>query len=126
MIYSKKIRLFFLFVINYKILLKKTDILAAFISDHSSLSFTLSTNQDEGIGKGLRKFNNSLTLNTDFIDKLKDHIVNTQKSLDKENIRNYQARWQYLKYEIRKFLFTFSKLLSKNTKTQTLLLEKKN
>ena len=126
MIYSKKIRLFFLFVINYKILLKKTDILAAFISDHSSLSFTLSTNQDEGIGKDLRKFNNSLTLNTDFIDKLKDHIVNTQKSLDKENIRNYQARWQYLKYEIRKFLFTFSKLLSKNTKTQTLLLEKKN
>ena len=31
----------------------------------------------------------------------------------------------YLKYEIRKFSIKFSKLLSRNTKTQTLLLEKK-
>ena len=40
-------------------------------------------------------------------------------------MRDDLARWEYLKYEIRKFSFTFFKLLSKNTKTQTLLLEKK-
>ena len=57
---------------------------------------------------------------------MKAHIANTQKSLDKENIRDDQARWEYLKYEIRKFSIKFSKLLSKNTKTQNLLLEKKN
>ena len=67
-----------------------------------------------------------LALNSNFIDKIKAHIANTQKSLDKENIRDDQARWEYLKYEIRKFSIKFSKLLSKNTKTQTLLLEKKN
>ena len=57
---------------------------------------------------------------------MKAHIANTQKSLDKENIRDDQARWEYLKYEIRKFSIKFSKLLLKNMKTQTLLLEKKN
>ena len=102
---------------------KKTDIVAAFTSDHSPLIFTLSMNQDEGRGKSLWKSNNSLALNSDFVDKMKAHIANTPKSLDKENIRDSQARWEYLKYEIRKFLIKFSKLLSKNTKTQTLLLE---
>ena len=76
---------------------KKTDILAAFTSDHSPLIFTLSTNQDDGRGKDLWKFNNSLALNSDFVDKLKAHIANTQKGLDKENIRDDQARWEYSK-----------------------------
>ena len=56
---------------------------------------------------------------------MKAHIANIQKNLDKENIRAGQARWKYLKYKIRKFSIKFSKLLLKNTKTQTLLLEKK-
>ena len=57
-------------------------------------------NQNEARGKGLRKFNNSLTLNSDFVDKMKTHIANIQKKLDKENIRDDQARWEYLKHEI--------------------------
>ena len=75
-------------------------------------------NQDDTRRKSLWKFNNSLALNSDFVDKMKAHIVSTQKNLDKENIRDDQARWEYLKYEIRKFSIKFSKLLSKNTKTQ--------
>ena len=82
-------------------------------------------NEDEARGKGLWKFNNSLTLNSDFVDKMKAHITNIQKNLEKENIRDSQARWGYLEYEIKKFSVKFSKLMSKNTKTQTLLLEKK-
>ena len=65
-----------------------------------------------------------LALNFDFVDKMKAHIANTLKNLDKENIRNDQARWEYLKYEIRKFSIKFSKLLSKHAKTETVLLEK--
>ena len=57
-------------------------------------------NQNEARGKGLRKFYNSLTLNSDFVDKMKTHIANIQKKLDKENIRDDQARWEYLKHEI--------------------------
>ena len=82
---------YFSFLINYKILLK-TDILAAFTSDHSPLIFTLSTNQDKERGKAQWKFNNSLALNSDFVDKMKAHITNTQKSLDQENIKEDKAR----------------------------------
>ena len=99
-----------------------SNILTVFTSDRSPLIFTLSTNQDEGRGKGLWKFNNSLALNSDFVDKMKSHTANTQKILDKGNIREDQARWEYLKYEIRKFSIKFSKLLSENTKTRITLL----
>ena len=57
---------------------------------------------------------------------MKAHIANTQKNLDMENIRDdLVSRWEYLKYEIRKFSIKFLNLLLKNTKTETLLLEKK-
>ena len=102
----------------------KTHILAAFTSDHSPLIFSLNINQNELRGKVLWKFNNSLALNTDFVDQMKAHIANIQKNLDKEIIRDNQARWEYLKYEIRKFSIKFSKELSKYTKAHTLLLEK--
>ena len=81
-------------------------------------------NQDEPGGKSLWKFNNSLALNSDFFDKIKAHIENTLKNLDKKNVRDNQARSEYLKYEIRTFSIKFSKLLSKNTKNETLLLKK--
>ena len=77
---------------------KKTDILSAFTSDHSPLIFTWSTIQDKGRGKGLRKFNNSFALNSDFVDKMKAHIENAQESLNKENTRDDQPRWEYIKY----------------------------
>ena len=41
---------YFFISINYKRLLKKTDILTAFNFDHSPLIFTLSMNQDEARG----------------------------------------------------------------------------
>ena len=57
---------------------------------------------------------------------MKAHIANTQENLDMENIRDdLVSRWEYLKYEIRKISIKFLNLLLKNTKTETLLLEKK-
>ena len=50
---------------------------------------------------------------------MKARIANTQRNLDKENIRDDQAVWEYLKHQIRKFSIKTSKLLSKNTKTET-------
>ena len=49
--------------------------------------------QDEARRKGLWKINNLLNLNSDFVDKIKPHIKNIRKNLDKENIREGQARW---------------------------------
>ena len=56
---------------------------------------------------------------------MKAYKANTQQSLDKKNIEEDQARQRHLKYEIRIFSAKTSKLLSKNTKIQTLLFEKK-
>ena len=50
---------------------------------------------------------------------MKARIANTQKNLDKENIRDDQAIREYLKHEIGTFSIKTSKLLSKNRKTET-------
>ena len=42
---------------------------------------------------------------------MKKHIVSTLKNLNDENIFDEQARWEFLKYEFRKFTKMFSKNL---------------
>ena len=79
------------------------EILAVFTSNHSPLIFTLNINQDEVRGKDLWKVNNLLVLHSIFFDKMKAHIANIQKNLGKENIREDQARLEYLKNQIRRF-----------------------
>ena len=81
----------------------KTNVLASFCSDHSSISFTLDMIKKGQRGKGLWKFNSSLLLNKKFVCHMKNHIANTTIFLNEENIFNDQTWWEYLKYEIRKF-----------------------
>ena len=56
---------------------------------------------------------------------MKTHIVDTLNLLDNENILDQNVRWDFLKYEIRKFTFGFSKALSKNGKQEVSYFEKK-
>ena len=74
------------------------------------LPFFLDLRKNENKGKRIWKFNNSLSMNSDF------HIKNTLKTLEKDRISDFQARWEFLKYEIRKFLINFLKLQAQNTK----------
>ena len=55
---------------------------------------------------------------------MKTHIVDTLNLLDNENILDQNVRWDFLKYEIRKFTIDFSKALSKNEKQEVSYLEK--
>ena len=103
----------------------KTDILAAFSTDHSPLLFSLKLRTDENRGKGLWKFNNSLSMNSDFQTKMKFHIKSTLETLEIEGITDLQVRWEFLKYEIRKFSIEFSKLQAQNTKKEKMFLENK-
>ena len=96
----------------------KTGILAAFSTNHSPLLFSLKLRKDENRGKGLWKFNNSLSMNSDFQTKMKFHIKSTLETLEIEGITDLQVRWEFLKYEIRKFSIEFSKLLAKNAKKE--------
>ena len=72
--------------------INKTEVLAAFSTDHSPLLFSLDLRKDENRGKGLWKFNNSLSMNSDFQTKMKFHIKSTLETLEIEGIRDPQVR----------------------------------
>ena len=55
---------------------------------------------------------------------MKTHILDTLNLFDNENILDQNVRWDFLKYEIRKFAIDFSKALSKNEKKEVSYLEK--
>ena len=64
-------------------------------------------------------------MNSDFQTKMKFHIERTLETLEIEGIRDPQVRWEFLKYEIRKFSIEFSKLKAQNTKKEKVFLENK-
>ena len=104
---------------------KKTDILAAFSTDHSPIYFSLLKQHHLINGKGLWKFNNSLINNEDFIEKMSLHIKIILKVFDNENISDDQVKWEYLKYKVRKFTIHSSKNLAKSIRDERIKLEEK-
>ena len=64
-------------------------------------------------GKGFWKFKNSLTSNDEYVEKMKNQISETLRMLDQDKITDKHLRWEFLKYEIRKFTINFKKNLSK-------------
>ena len=103
----------------------KMDVLIAFSTYDSPWIFSLDLRKDGNWGKGLWKFNNSLSMNSDFQTKMKFHIKSTLETLEIEGISDLQVRWEFLKYEIRKFSIEFSKLQAQNTKKEKMFLENK-
>ena len=75
-------------------------------------------------GKGFWKFNNSLTSNDDYVEKMKNQISETIRMLDQDKITDKHLRWEFLKYEIRKFTINFSKKLVKEENKDRNFLEK--
>ena len=63
-------------------------------------------------------------MNSNFVTKMKFLIKNTLETLDKEGITDFQARWEFLKCETRKFSIGFSKLQTQNTKKNKLFFRK--
>ena len=59
--------------------------------------------------KGFWKFKNCLTSNAEYVEKVENQIFETLRMFDQDNIIDKHLRWQYLKYEIRKFTTNFSK-----------------
>ena len=75
-------------------------------------------------GKGFWKFNNSLTSNDDYVEKMKNQISETISMLDQDKITDKHLRWEFLKYEIRKFTINSPKKLVKEQIKDQLFLEK--
>ena len=104
---------------------KTTDTLAAFSTDHSPITFSLCHLKEFPRGKGLWKFNKSLIKNENYREQMKTLIKHVLYNLDQDNIVDPQFRWEYLKYEIRKFSIHFSKGIARNKKTEKTNLENK-
>ena len=56
---------------------------------------------------------------------MKFHIKSTLETLKIEEIRDLQVRWEFLKYEIRKFSIELSKQQAQNTKKKIFFSENK-
>ena len=104
---------------------KTTDTLAAFSTDHSPITFSLCHLKEFPRGKGLWKFNKSLIKNENYREQMKTLIKHVLDNLDQDNIVDPQFRWEYLKYEIRKFSIHFSKDIARNKKIERTYLENK-
>ena len=107
-------RLDYIFVSNVlQESVKKTEILNALSSDHSPVFCSFVNNDIFARGSGVWKFNNSLLLNTEFVKKLKTHIKTVKSNLQENSSFSDHSKWEFLKYEIRKFSISFSKNLAK-------------
>ena len=67
--------------------------------------------------------NNSLIENKEYVYQMKKFISDTLNELFNENILDDQVKWEYLKYNIRKYTINFSKKLAKNTNKKIVDLE---
>ena len=77
------------------------------MSDHSPVFISIDFLSDIARGRYGWKFNNSLLQDKDFPIKLKSHLHSLHDDLN--NFENPHLKWEYLKYEARKFSIAFSK-----------------
>ena len=82
-------------------------ILPSFMSDHSPISISINTLPSDQRGKYGWKFNNSLLHDESFPALMRNHIISLHSVLG--NLDNPHLKWEYVKYEARKFSIAYSK-----------------
>ena len=82
-------------------------VLPSFMSDHSPVFVSVNLLPDIARGKYGWKFNNSLLHDDKFPTEMRNHLHSLNATLD--NFSNPHLKWEYLKYEARKFSIAFSK-----------------
>ena len=95
-------RLDYIFISNF---LQKfviyTDVLPALSTDHSPVLILLSNYISDNNGSSLWKLNSSLVHDEVYVEIMKKLITKINNS--NEFIGDGQTKWEFLKYEIRKF-----------------------
>ena len=102
---------------------KNIDVLASLLLDHSPITFSYCKSEESNRVRGFWKFNDSLIENEEYVHQMKKFISDTLNELFNENILDDQVKWEYLKYNIRKYTINFSKKLAKNTTKKFIDLE---
>ena len=97
---------------------KNPDVLAAFLTGHSPIIFSVFNKSEGTRGKDLWKHKNSLCEKSTYINGMKKRI-STLENLKNENITDEQNVWKYLKYKIKKFSKNFSKEAARSKKIES-------
>ena len=82
-------------------------ILPSFMSDHSPVFISLNYHSDFIRGRYGWKFNNSLLQDKNFPSEMRTYFQSLDNDLN--TLANPHLKWEYLKYEARKFSIAFSK-----------------
>ena len=90
-------------------------------SDHSPIVLHISSISDKTRGRGYWKFNNSLTEDKDFVEKLRTYI-NDVKSTFNEH-QHSRINWEFLKYKIQRFSNRYTLERAKKRKERQKALE---
>ena len=83
----------------------------------------LSNDNSDNNGRGLWKYNSSLVYDEFYVENMKKLIVKIDTS--NEFLEDSQMKWEFLKYEIRKFRIDYSKTAAKIRKQHKIDLEHK-
>ena len=92
------------------------DIIPSISSVHSPILISFSKEKQNNKSSRFWKFNNSLLSDNIFKGKLKQYIQNIKSANELSN--DPQIKWEFLKYQIRKFTIRFSKMLAKEERKQ--------
>ena len=104
-------RLDYLFISNtIQEFVAKVKILPSYLSDHSPVFITIDLDSKASRGNYSWKFNNSLLDDIKFSTDIRKHIEKVKR--DFVDFTNPHLKWEFLKYEIRKFCIAFSKMKS--------------
>ena len=83
-------------------------ILPSYMSDHSPVHITVNPNLNCDRGRYSWKFNDSLLKDVKFVTDIRTHFETVQKNL--QEFSNPHLKWEFFKYEARKFSIAFSKM----------------
>ena len=111
-------RLDYLFISsNIQEHVENVEILPSFMSDHCPVFLSLNLNSNLKRGNYGWKFNDSLLNDEIFVPKMIEHIENVKRNFTDD--QNPHVKWEFLKYELRKFSISFAK-----TKNKDLIVQK--
>ena len=89
----------------------KTDVLDSFCTDHSPIVFSLQLKSMPTRGKSFWKFNNLLTSNAKYVEKMKNKISETPRMLDQDKITDFISPTIFKKPTISGKIVGFSKFV---------------
>ena len=104
-----------------KVSVKNTDVLACLLTEHSRITFLCFKTEESNRVGDFWKFNNILIENKESVLQMEKVVLVTSN----ENIIDDQVKWEYFKYNFRKYTIKFSKKQAKSTNKKIVDLETK-